>query len=58
MAAVMSGAMLLRHLGEDNAAEAVERATLTVLADGELLTPDLGGTASTSAVGDAIVEAL
>ena len=54
----MSGAMMLRHLGEESAAEAVERATLTVLADGELLTPDLGGTASTSAVGDAIVEAL
>ena len=58
MAAVMSGAMMLRHLGEESAAEAVERATLTVLADGELLTPDLGGTATTSAVGDAIVEAL
>ena len=58
MAAVMSGAMMLRHLGEESAAEAVERATLTVLADGELLTPDLGGAASTSAVGDAIVEAL
>lgn len=58
MAAVMSGAMMLRHLGEERAAEAVERATLTVLADGELLTPDLGGTANTSAVGDAIVEAL
>ena len=58
MAAVMSGAMMLRHLGEERAADAVERATLTVLADGELLTPDLGGTATTSAVGDAIVEAL
>ena len=58
MAAVMSGAMMLRHLGEESAAEAVERATLTVLADGELLTPDLGGTATTSAVGDAIVDAL
>ena len=58
MAAVMSGAMMLRHLGDGQAAEMVERAVLGVLEEGETLTPDLGGTSSTSQVGDAIVGAL
>ena len=58
MAAMMSGAMMLRHLGEERAADAVEKATLAVLAEGETLTPDLGGNSTTSAVGDAVVGAL
>ena len=58
MAAILSTAMMLRHLGEEAAAEAVEKATLQVLADGETLTPDLGGSANTSQVGDAVVNAL
>ena len=57
-AAILSTAMMLRHLGEEAAAAAVEKATLQVLADGETLTPDLGGNASTSQVGDAVVNAL
>ncbi|MCH7642555.1 MAG: tartrate dehydrogenase, partial [Chloroflexi bacterium] len=47
-------AMMVRHLGDDEAADAIEKSVLDVLAVGELLTPDLGGSASTSAVGDAI----
>jgi tartrate dehydrogenase/decarboxylase/D-malate dehydrogenase len=58
MAAILSTAMMLRHLGEEAAADAVEVATLQVLADGETLTPDLGGNASTFQVGDAVVNAL
>ena len=58
MAAIMSGAMMLRHLGQEAAGDEVEKATLAVLAEGETLTPDLGGASTTSAVGDAIVEAL
>ena len=58
MAAIMSGAMMLRHLGQEAAGDEVEKATLAVLAEGETLTPDLGGTSTTSAVGGAIVEAL
>lgn len=58
MAAIMSGAMMLRHLGEAAAADVVEGATLAVLAEGETLTPDLSGTSTTSVVGDAIVNAL
>jgi tartrate dehydrogenase/decarboxylase / D-malate dehydrogenase len=55
MAQVLTGAMMLRHLGEDPAALDVEASVREVLALGETLTPDLGGSSSTSAVGDAIV---
>lgn len=58
MAAVLSAGMMLEHLGQPAAAEAVRRAVLRVLQEGETLTPDLGGTSSTSQVGDAIVNAL
>ena len=53
-----SGAMMLRHVGQPDAADAVEAAAVAVLAEGETLTPDLGGSASTWAVGDAVVSAL
>lgn len=58
MAAVLSGAMMLRHLGQEKAAHAVERAVVRVLELGETLTPDLGGSSTTAQVGDAIVNAL
>ena len=58
MAQVLCAAMMLRHLGEETAAHAVEQAVTGVLAAGAPLTADLGGSASTSDVGDAIVEAL
>ena len=58
MAAIMSGAMMLRHLGEEAAAVSVEKAILSVLCEGRTLTPDLSGASTTSAVGDAICKAL
>ncbi len=58
MATVFSGAMMLRHLGEAEAADAVDAAVETVLRDGETMPVDLGGSASTQAIGDAIVSAL
>lgn len=51
---VWSGAMMLRHLGEEDAADTVEAAIETYLADGHALTRDLGGTASTGEAGDAL----
>lgn len=54
MAAIMSGSMMLRFMGEADAAAAIDRAVLGVLEDARTLTPDLGGTASTSDVGDAV----
>ena len=58
LAAILSGAMLLRHLGQEPAADAVEQAVRNVIASGETLTPDLGSGASTSQVGNAVVTAL
>ena len=58
MAQVLTGAMMLRHLGEGSAAEKVEKAVQNLLTEGEILTPDLGGTSSTDSVGTAIVNAL
>ncbi len=58
MAAILSGAMMLRHLGQEKAADTVEKAVLYLVAQGETLTPDLGGSSSTSQVGDAVVAAL
>ena len=58
VAMILSGAMLLRHVGELEPAAAVEAAVDRVLSDGEVRTPDLGGTSSTDEVASAIVRAL
>jgi isocitrate/isopropylmalate dehydrogenase len=50
--------MLLRHLGEFKKATAVETAVLQTLAHGKILTPDLGGTASTDEFASAVIERL
>lgn len=58
MAQILTAAMMLDHLGERSAGDDLRRATETVLATGETLTPDLGGPSTTSAVGDAIAAAI
>ncbi len=55
---IWAGAMMLQHLGHDDAAAAVEGAIETVLEEPELRTPDLGGNASTAELGRAIAEAI
>jgi tartrate dehydrogenase/decarboxylase / D-malate dehydrogenase len=56
---IWSGAMMLAHLGESDAANAIESAIARVLADTNApKTPDLGGKASTSDLGGAIAAAL
>jgi len=55
MAAVLAGAMMMEHLGEVEAAQAIERAVEQVLQYGPR-TYDLGGNALTYQVGDAIAE--
>jgi tartrate dehydrogenase/decarboxylase/D-malate dehydrogenase len=54
---IWASAMLLTHLGELEGSELVMRAMRQVLRDGPR-TPDLGGTATTSEVGQAVVAAL
>jgi tartrate dehydrogenase/decarboxylase/D-malate dehydrogenase len=56
MAQILTGAMMLRHLGEDAAAANVDAAVLQLLEQGETITPDLGGSSTTEGVGDAIAE--
>ena len=54
IAMILSGAMMLRHVGERPAAENLEWAVDEVLRRGEVRTRDLGGTASTMEVAEAV----
>ena len=56
VAQIWSGAMMLEHLGEKEAAHAVEQAIFRVLARRDPLTPDVGGRATTEDMGKAIQE--
>jgi len=55
---IWSGAMMLRHFGENKAADSIERAIERVLTKPKYLTPDVGGKAATQTVGKAIAESL
>ena len=55
---IWSGAMMLEHLGEREAAAEIVNAIERTLAERTLRTRDLGGNADTSACGRAIAEAL
>jgi tartrate dehydrogenase/decarboxylase/D-malate dehydrogenase len=55
---IWSVALMLDALGEPAAARALERAIATALADAAHRTPDLGGSASTTAAGAAVRAAL
>lgn len=55
---IWAGAMMLEHLGHSEAGEAILRAIERVLAEKELRTRDLGGSADTATCGSAVVEAL
>ena len=55
---IWSGAMMLHHLGEIEAAAAIVKAVENVLAVEKLRTRDLGGPADTTICGKAVAEAL
>jgi isocitrate dehydrogenase (NAD+) len=57
-ALMLSGVLMLRHIGEQAAAERVEDAIRSVIAEGRTVTYDLGGSAGTSDFADAIVARL
>jgi len=57
-ALMLSGVLMLRHLGEQAAAQRVEDAVRGVIAEGRSVTYDLGGSAGTSGFADAIVARL
>jgi isocitrate dehydrogenase (NAD+) len=58
IAMILSGAMLLRHLGERAAADRVAAAVDAVLVEGRVRTRDLGGNASTGQMAEAVAEAV
>ncbi|RYE28364.1 MAG: tartrate dehydrogenase, partial [Hyphomicrobiales bacterium] len=58
VATFWTGAMMLEHLGEKAAAARLMRAVERVTADPALHTPDLGGSATTAQVTQAVCEAL
>jgi tartrate dehydrogenase/decarboxylase/D-malate dehydrogenase len=55
---IWSGAMMLDHFGETEAAANIISAIEAVLADGSCMTPDMGGAANTQDLGKAIESAL
>jgi isocitrate dehydrogenase (NAD+) len=58
LALLLSANMLLEHVGEWKVATRIERAVWRVLADGEHLTGDLGGSAGTEEFSTAVIDAL
>jgi len=57
-ATILSGAMMLDHLGEIKAAQAIEDAVEKVLSEGKVRSHDFGGNSSTIEVGDEVVKKL
>jgi tartrate dehydrogenase/decarboxylase/D-malate dehydrogenase len=56
---IWTASMMLEHLGENEAAAAIMTAIEDVLATGvDVLTPDMGGAATTASLGKAIAAAL
>jgi len=55
---IWAGAMMLDHLGHREAHDSIMTAIESVLREGENLTPDMGGSASTEELGKAIAAAI
>jgi isocitrate dehydrogenase (NAD+) len=58
VALLFSAVLMLRHLGEKEAADKIENAASEVLNEGKVLTADLGGSSSTDEITDAIIARL
>jgi isocitrate dehydrogenase (NAD+) len=54
-ALIFSAVLMLRHLGELQAADRIDKAVLAVFAEGKHLTGDLGGKATTTEITEAIL---
>jgi isocitrate dehydrogenase (NAD+) len=55
-ALLQSGILMLRYIGERDAADLVERSMLAVFEEGRVRTRDIGGTAKTAEFADAIIQ--
>tara|TARA_B110000037_G_scaffold107949_1_gene125054 strand:+ start:601 stop:1599 length:999 start_codon:yes stop_codon:yes gene_type:complete len=58
LAVMLSGVMMLEHIGKHKIAAKVNNAILTVLSEGKNLTGDLGGKANTEQFTSALIDAL
>jgi isocitrate/isopropylmalate dehydrogenase len=58
IALILCAAMMLEDLGETSAAERVRLGVYRVLSEGKVRTRDLGGSATTTEVTDAIIAAM
>lgn len=54
VAMILSAAMMLRHLSEEDAAGRIEAAVTSVIEEGRVVTPDMGGSATTREVAETI----
>ncbi|MFL5721745.1 MAG: isocitrate/isopropylmalate family dehydrogenase, partial [Chloroflexota bacterium] len=57
-AMILSGALMLRHLGYPDEASRVETTVRAIIAEGKQTTYDLGGSTGTAAFADAIIDRL
>ncbi len=55
-ALIRTSALLLQHIGETEAATRIEHAVSRIYEEGSILTPDVGGTASTESMTDRIIQ--
>lgn len=54
VAMILTSALMLRHLAEEAAADRIEAAVAATVEEGRVLTPDMGGTATTREVAETI----
>ena len=54
-AIILSGVMMLRHLGEMEAADLIESSLIKMIGEGKYLTADLGGNTGTKEFADALI---
>jgi isocitrate dehydrogenase (NAD+) len=57
-ALLQSSILMLRHLGERDAAERIEKAMLKVYTDGQVRTRDVGGTSRTDEFAQAVIQSM
>ena len=55
-ALLLAACLMLEHMGQSETAARIRTALKTVIQDGETVTSDLGGSASTTAFADAVIE--
>lgn len=55
-AAILTGVMMLRHIGEQVAADRIDKAVAKVLAEGKVTTVDLGGNAKTMEFAEEVIK--